>query len=36
VTTVRVDCATWKGPLRRIWTSFGYDELNWTYTPSGK
>jgi xylan 1,4-beta-xylosidase len=36
VTTVRVDCGTWQGPLRRIWTSFGYDELNWTYTPSGK
>ena len=36
MTTVRVDCGTWKGPLRRIWTSFGYDELNWTYMPSGK
>ena len=36
MTTVRVDCAAWKGSLRRIWTSFGYDELNWTYTPSGK
>jgi xylan 1,4-beta-xylosidase len=36
VTTVRVDCGSWLGPLRRIWTSFGYDELNWTYTPSGK
>jgi len=36
VTTVRVDCGTWKGPLRRLWTSLGYDELNWTYTPSGK
>jgi len=34
--TVRVDCATQLGPLRRIWTSLGYDELNWTYTPRGK
>src|SRR5207245_2304207 len=24
------------GPLRRIWTSFGYDEINWTSTPAGK
>ena len=24
------------GPLDRIWTSFGYDEINWTYTPAGK
>ena len=24
------------GPIRRIWTSFGYDEINWTYTPAGK
>ena len=33
---VRVDCAASEGPLRRIWTSFGYDEINWTYTPAGK
>ncbi len=24
------------GELPRLWTSFGYDELNWTYTPRGK
>ena len=34
--TVRIDCGERKGPLRRIWTSFGYDEINWTYTPAGK
>jgi xylan 1,4-beta-xylosidase len=34
--TVRVDCAAPIGPLERIWTSFGYDEINWTYTPAGK
>ena len=31
--TVRVDCGAPLGPLRRIWTSFGYDEINWTSTP---
>lgn len=31
-----VDCRQWAGPLRRIWTSFGYDELNWTATPRGR
>src|SRR5689334_12353297 len=35
VAQVEVDCRRWLGPLRRIWTSFGYDELNWTATPSG-
>ena len=34
--TVRVDCGAPLGPLRRIWTSFGYDEINWTSTPNGK
>src|SRR6266542_1748324 len=33
---VRVDCAANRGSLRRIWTSFGYDEINWTYTPAGR
>nr|WP_294692426.1 glycoside hydrolase [uncultured Friedmanniella sp.] len=32
--TVRADREV--GPLRRIWQSFGYDEINWTYTPTGK
>jgi xylan 1,4-beta-xylosidase len=35
VARVEVDCARWNGPIRRIWTSFGYDELNWTATPRG-
>jgi xylan 1,4-beta-xylosidase len=34
--TVRVDLGRVIGPLERIWTSFGYDEFNWTYTPAGK
>ena len=34
--TVRVDAAAALGPLRRIWTSFGYDEINWTSMPAGK
>lgn len=31
-----IDCSKITGPLRRIWRSFGYDEINWTYTPRGK
>jgi xylan 1,4-beta-xylosidase len=34
--TVRVDCGAPLGPLRRIWTSLGFDEINWTSTPAGK
>src|SRR6185503_3186263 len=34
--TVRVDCGDPRGPLRRIWTSFGFDEINWTSMPAGK
>ena len=34
--TVTINCAAPLGPLDRIWTSFGYDEINWTYTPAGK
>ncbi|MBA3942995.1 MAG: glycoside hydrolase [Herpetosiphonaceae bacterium] len=34
--TVHVDCGDWCGSVERIWTSLGYDELNWTYTPTGK
>ena len=33
---VRVDAGAPLGPIRRIWTSFGYDEINWTSTPTGK
>ncbi len=31
-----VDAAEPLGPLEPIWRSFGYDEINWTYTPRGK
>jgi xylan 1,4-beta-xylosidase len=34
--TVTVDADQDRGPLTRIWESFGYDEINWTYTPTGK
>lgn len=34
--TVTVDAGVDRGPLTRIWESFGYDEINWTYTPTGK
>jgi xylan 1,4-beta-xylosidase len=34
--TVRIDCGAPAGPLRRIWTSFGFDEINWTSMPAGK
>src|SRR5262245_46077425 len=33
---IRVDCEDQRGPLRRIWASIGYDEINWTYTPRGR
>lgn len=33
---VRVDCSRSLGPIRRVWASIGYDELNWTYTSRGK
>lgn len=31
-----VDSAAGQGELTRLWTSIGYDEINWTYTPTGK
>jgi xylan 1,4-beta-xylosidase len=34
--TVTVAASEDRGPLKRIWESFGYDEINWTYTPTGK
>jgi xylan 1,4-beta-xylosidase len=34
--TITVDAARASGPLKRIWRSIGYDELNWTYTQTGK
>ncbi|GAA5039509.1 GH39 family glycosyl hydrolase [Actinopolymorpha pittospori] len=33
---VDVDASAGQGPLTRVWESFGYDEINWTYTPTGK
>ncbi|HEX9653137.1 MAG TPA: hypothetical protein VGA99_05460 [bacterium] len=31
-----VDATDVIGPLPAIWRSFGYDEINWTYTPRGR
>lgn len=31
--TITVDAGAEIGPLDRIWRSFGYDEINWSYTP---
>jgi xylan 1,4-beta-xylosidase len=33
---VEVDASTDVGELIPIWASIGYDEFNWTYTPTGK
>lgn len=33
---VQVDAGTDLGPLTRIWESIGYDEINWTYTATGR
>jgi xylan 1,4-beta-xylosidase len=33
---VDVDASAVQGELTRLWTSIGYDEINWTYTPRGK
>jgi xylan 1,4-beta-xylosidase len=34
--TVTVDAGAPGTPLDPIWASLGYDEINWTYTPTGK
>jgi xylan 1,4-beta-xylosidase len=34
--TVTVDAAVDDGELEPVWASIGYDEFNWTYTPTGK
>jgi len=34
--TITVNAAASLGPLKRIWRSIGYDEINWTYTPTGQ
>ncbi|MBO0810540.1 MAG: glycoside hydrolase [Microlunatus sp.] len=33
---IEVDAADVQDRLARIWESIGYDEFNWTYTPTGK
>ncbi len=33
---VQVDAGSARGPLARIWESVGFDEINWTYTPTGR
>jgi xylan 1,4-beta-xylosidase len=33
---VDVDASAVEGELTRLWTSIGYDEINWTYTPRGR
>jgi len=32
----KIDCQQEIQSLKPIWRSFGYDEINWTYTPLGK
>jgi xylan 1,4-beta-xylosidase len=34
--TIRVDAAKSKGPMKPIWSFFGYDEPNYTYMNDGK
>lgn len=33
---VTVEADAVEGELTRLWTSIGYDEINWTYTPRGR
>lgn len=33
---MEVDAADRQGPLTRVWQSIGYDEINWTGTPTGQ
>lgn len=33
---IQVHCDQSLGELKRIWSSIGYDEINWTYTERGK
>ena len=34
--TIHVDAAKGKGPMKPIWSFFGYDEPNFTYMKDGK
>jgi xylan 1,4-beta-xylosidase len=33
---VDIDASAVEAELTRLWTSIGYDEINWTYTPRGR
>jgi hypothetical protein len=33
---VSVDCENVTGELKHIWTSIGFDEINWSYTEREK
>ena len=33
---IQVDAGTSEGPVRPVWSFFGYDEPNYTYTENGK
>ncbi len=35
-TRININCREVVQTLKPIWRSFGYDEINWTYTPRGK
>jgi hypothetical protein len=35
-TVIQVDCQNITGELNHIWTSIGFDEINWSYTERGK
>ena len=35
-TEIIVDCENVIGELKHIWTSIGFDEINWCYTERGK
>ena len=34
--SIRVDAAAARGPMKPVWTFFGYDEPNFTYMKDGK
>jgi hypothetical protein len=34
--TIQIDCENITGELEHIWTSIGFDEINWSYSERGK
>ena len=34
--TIQVDASVSRGPIKTVWTYFGYDEPNYTYAPHGR